>query len=666
MKLTVALRVIGGFAIITLLLLVISLSSIFNTNTIGNSAERVNQVAVPALDAVATIKVELLEISTIKLQAYYDTNLASVQALQTRFEQARDTLNAAEVKLRGALAGEGYDAQLDENREAINNYNQQVEQLFGLQQRYLNLREEITSRVETIEFGLGDASFMMLDIMDNTEETQIELAAETLERELNALISLLYDMRAASDMDRANVIQSEIEIGINAMQTHINTLDTLAGDNTRELVNDALAMIRTNTAALTGPNSYPELVKSRLQVRADTLARSEQSEQTMNRVIALTDDLRIRVQTLASDAQTSVSSTISTTSWMNTLLTVISIALAIVIAYITVRRVTVPLNKVNDMLNVMAAGNLTRRVDYDKQDEFGLLADNTNQLTDNLRDLINGIANRATQLAAAAEQSSAVSEQTTRAIEDQRGQIEQVATATQEMNSTSSEMANGAAEALEQIQHSDDEATRVREISSKNKATIEALATEIKAASEVINQLYQNSTNIGSILDVIRGIADQTNLLALNAAIEAARAGEQGRGFAVVADEVRTLASRTQESTEEIHQMIESLQADAQRAVTVMNKGREQAEVCVGQSDEAAAALQSITDSVHQAADSSNHITTAALEQSRTAQDISERLEQIVAIAEQTAAGSQQTAKASNEVAKLSEELQDSIKSFTV
>lgn len=666
MKLTVAMKVIGGFAIIALLLLIISLSSVFNTNSIGTSSDRVNNMAVPSLDAVANLKVDVLEFANLQISAFHETEISELDRYQKLYRESEKTANESAQRLRTLLQGQGVGEQLTQLQDQLGAYENQLQEVFDMQRRYLELGVNSQSQLQDIEFNLGDASFMMLDIMDASSNDEVNALAEQLDRSLNSLITLLYDMRAAGNIDRAEVIFSEVEIALTSMEPRLADLEASATSSTEAMVDDALMLISDAQSQLVGNGSFTDNVLERLRIRRDERALITSSEQTMTQTLNATNELQVRVRAIAEETQQEVQATISTSSWTNGLLALISIALAVIISWLTVRSISRPLAQVNYMLNTMAEGNLTQRIDYDAQDEFGELATNTNKLTNNLRELIQGIASRSTQLAAAAEESSTVSEQTTKAIEDQRQQIEQVATATQEMNSTSSEMANGANEALQEIKHSDEEATRVREISAKNKTTIESLAVEIQGASEVINQLYENSTNIGSILDVIRGIADQTNLLALNAAIEAARAGEQGRGFAVVADEVRTLASRTQQSTEEIHKMIESLQSDAQRAVTVMNKGREQAELCVGQSDEAAAALQSITDSVHQASDSSNHIATAALEQSSTAQDISERLEQIVAIAEQTASGSQQTASASNEVAKLSEELQDSIKTFKV
>ena len=232
------------------------------------------------------------------------------------------------------------------------------------------------------------------------------------------------------------------------------------------------------------------------------------------------------------------------------------------------------------------------------------------------------------------------------------------------MSSTSQSVLSSANDALGEIKHADDEAERVKGISARNRQTIELLASEVDSAAQVINQLQQDSASIGGILDVIRGIAEQTNLLALNAAIEAARAGEQGRGFAVVADEVRTLASRTQESTSEIQTMIEALQSGAGKAVTVMDAGKSKASDCVTQSEEADQALEVITHAVHEAFDRSSQIATAAEEQSVVAHEISENLESIVTIAEQTTAGSQQTATSSSEVARLAEELQQSVQEF--
>jgi len=234
------------------------------------------------------------------------------------------------------------------------------------------------------------------------------------------------------------------------------------------------------------------------------------------------------------------------------------------------------------------------------------------------------------------------------------------------MSSTSQAVSSSAQQALSEIKNADKEADRVKGISSQNKATIEQLAREVDDASQVINQLHKDSASIGGILDVIRGIAEQTNLLALNAAIEAARAGEQGRGFAVVADEVRSLASKTQESTQEIQAMIESLQVGAEAAVSAMSKGKQQAESCVEQSDLANTALDSITAAVAQAHNVSEEISTAAHEQQQVSQEISERLESIVAIAEQTAEGANQTNISSSEVAKLAEELRLSVDAFKV
>lgn len=380
-----------------------------------------------------------------------------------------------------------------------------------------------------------------------------------------------------------------------------------------------------------------------------------------NKILAKQVDLANQT---ASQAATDVEDAVSSGSIQSIGIMLVSIVLAVIISFFTLISITRPLRQVNDMLKVVASGNLSHKLDDSGQDEFATLARNCNLLIDSLRNLIQGIVSRSTQLAAAAEQTSAVTAQSTTAIEEQRNQVEQAASATTEMSSTSQSVLSSANDALGEIKQADDEAERVKGISDKNRETIEALAQEVESASQVINKLQQDSASIGGILDVIRGIAEQTNLLALNAAIEAARAGEQGRGFAVVADEVRTLASRTQESTQEIQNMIEALQTGAEKAVSVMETGKSQAVNCVEQSEMADKALETITHAVHEAYDRSSQIATAAEEQSVVAHEISENLESIVAIAEQTTAGSQQTASSSSEVARLAEELQQSVQEF--
>ncbi|MGX5914962.1 methyl-accepting chemotaxis protein [Aliidiomarina sp. Khilg15.8] len=664
MRLTVAARVIGGFAIITVLLLIISLNSSISLRNIGASSEEVNEVAIPSLIGVADVQTRLLQLSNSQIETFHSERVTVVEENQQAFRASSEALDNGLDTLQQLLAGSELEDSINQVSTRIDQYIDQVARMFENQLRYLQLASDRNDALTRVEFSSDDAAMTLLDLTDiEGISTELYNQAGQLENSMNSLVTLAYDMAGVEELGRAEIIRSEIEVAVDSAEERLAELRQLGEGG--DMLNDVANYVDQATSSLIGSSdSLVNIVERRLNARVESETLLAQNKEAMDAILTQINQLQVDVQEVSDVTQSGAEAAITRSGWLNGILTVLSIVLALVIGYLAVRSISVPLARVNEMLNTLANGDLTNRLDDSGKDEFGELSRNINKLIANLRHLIEGIADRSTQLATAAEESSSVSADSRNSMQEQRSQVEQVATATQEMTSTSTEMASGAAQALREIQHSDDEAKRVRSISDENKRTIEELAREIQHASEVINQLSENSSNIGSILDVIRGIAEQTNLLALNAAIEAARAGEQGRGFAVVADEVRTLASRTQESTEEIQDMIERLQSDSSRAVSVMERGRTQAETCVTQTDEAAAALLSITESVHQASDSSTQIAAAAEEQSATAQDISEKLEAIVAIAEQAEAGAKQTAQASDEVAKLSAEMQDSVKSF--
>ena len=663
MRLTVAARAIGGFTIITALLLVISLTSFFSLQSIGKSSQEVNQAAIPSLIGAATLQSELMQLSNSQTEAFYSDDLDTVAALQQDFIRVSAAVEAQLAELRRVLTRDAETRSVVALQREIEQFITQVDAIFTAQSNFLNLGEQRDQRLQDVEYASDDGAMVVLDLTDQAGfETEFYNEASLLETNLNTLVTLAYDMARVNDPGRAEIIRSEIEV---AVQSTRQRLQAMQATQNIGALNEVSTHLDVATGALLEDNdALVSSVIDRLNARAAATRLLANNTELMDSILSNMSGLQRQVQALADDAQNSAANAITRSSWLNSVLTLLSVVLAIAIGTTVVRSISRPLAQVNAMLDTLANGDLTGRLSDSSNDEFGELSANINKLISNLRQLVAGIADRSAQLATAAEESSSISAQSRNSMQAQRAQVEQVAAATHEMSSTTTEVASGAAKALDEIQHSDEEAKRVRIISDENKRTIEALADEIKNASDVINQLSENSANIGGILDVIRGIAEQTNLLALNAAIEAARAGEQGRGFAVVADEVRTLASRTQHSTEEIQNMIERLQSDSNRAVHVMERGRNQAETCVTQADEAALALHAITESVHQAADSSTAIATAAEQQSATAHDISEKLEAIVALAEQAEAGAHQTSDASEEVAKLSAEMQDSVKSF--
>lgn len=300
----------------------------------------------------------------------------------------------------------------------------------------------------------------------------------------------------------------------------------------------------------------------------------------------------------------------------------------------------------------------------DARDEVGSLAAAIAAMQGKLVRRVQEIAAVSQQVYSAVETMTAVADHTRSAAERERSETDQVATAMHEMTATVHEVARNTAAAAGAAQQADSEVASGNRVVRDTIRSIETLADEVRKGADVIGRLEDHSDNIGAVLDVIKGIAEQTNLLALNAAIEAARAGEQGRGFAVVADEVRTLAQRTQKSTQEIQEMIEKLQQGARDAVQVMNQSRTQAEASVAQATQAGRSLDTIHGAVSTIHDMSTQIASAAEEQSSVAEEINRSIVNISHIVEQSADGVEQTARASEQLGRLAEQLQSVVQRF--
>lgn len=346
--------------------------------------------------------------------------------------------------------------------------------------------------------------------------------------------------------------------------------------------------------------------------------------------------------------------------------TLLALVLGVIAAWSITRQIVIPLQQTLKTVERVAAGDLTQSVETTRRDELGQLQRAIQRMTLGLRQLIGGITDGVTQIASAAEELSAVTEQTSAGVNSQKVETDQVATAMHEMAATVQEVARNAEEASEAAVAADQQAREGDKVVNAAIAQIEMLAIEVGHSTQAMEHLKRESDKIGSVLDVIKSVAQQTNLLALNAAIEAARAGEAGRGFAVVADEVRSLAQRTQKSTEEIETLIAGLQSGTQQVSSSMDSSQVLTDSSVELTRRAGESLSNITRTVSTIQGMNQQIAAAAEQQSAVAEEINRSILNVRDVSEQTSAASEETAASSIELARLGTHLQTLVGRFKV
>lgn len=665
MNLTVTARIAGGSGLVILLLVALSFTGVSGVGSIEEGLNSVTDESTPMLISGSENVSTLLKASMEVTRFHQSKDVSKLAGFESSYNNFMDANKASTGALSQVASKYPQVVKpLKLSQQSIAQFSDIIPKVFESHRNDLTLGEQIQSMRSDFEDVADELDSYLYDFADDVGEGEVAETLQSMSNMIREATVTVTDVLVTDDTSALGVAVKDITALAKDLDTKFASVQADSSATSNEYYSDTQASLTKFKQLTVGSGNILDTYQRQLAVRADAKNFLSQSDsvaleaqthlsQVINKVKGLT-------QSIKEDAADKVSSS-------RTLLisfAVIAILVAAGVNYWVLQSITKPLNEVLRVIGKVSDGDLKEKAQIYSEDELGRLSNGFNGLIDALRSMLTEIGQSSHQLSASAEQTTTISSQSNENISHQKEQTDMIATAMTEMTATVDDVANSANNTLLEVQKANNEAVDGQKVVQESIETINKLAQEIERAAAVTDKLDQYSTNIGAVLDVIRGIADQTNLLALNAAIEAARAGEQGRGFAVVADEVRTLASKTQESTSEIQEMIERLQTGTREAVAVMKSSRGEAQNSVDQTAIAGESLQKITQAVSVINDMSTHIASAAEEQSSVSQEMHQNVSSISEMADKTSQGASENLAASQELARLAEHMQTLVGRF--